>query len=1576
MEADVQKKYNHLVVVTTNLSSDVQSEAFHVAIRDLLKTIQISKKQGFLLASPSANFLDMIDSLIQNTELSIDLAIVAGRVNCLTKVFIQNNPSSVEQLTVHTLQAAEVPKICLLFGIIDCLPNDRWDVAVAIVAEEIVQLLLNFNSVYFYKMKLFHTWLEHVKKIVNLIPNPSPVWGQILLPQSRVMELIDLHWETSQIRNLTGQCLATICDIWRTSESTSQYANVVAKITLTNLTWQSQSKYLILATLVPFIHFKELLFEYPDTIYAMTVSLTSNPKCLLAAGTALFKALAKHLTPEDWEDYCQSVLLEALNHVNPDTQRNAANHWLPCMILASPVLLMELKQRLRKTDRLNWLAYVSLLKLMDQLDENDILLTQQALHHGDEDVRVAAFGILLHKTQKTEIVRPEDWILVKKIVFRNLRCDNSLFKFKLLSTIRFFLIRVLKSCLSRMKTKGAIDEDIENVRQVYDHLLKCLTPSSCYQKKITLLGILCDIHHLFGASDTKAENLVRGSSLTNRNELITLAGERWNFTGKESLERYTICLMDDNADVRQQAAQLLQNFFPCPPSSYVQLIFNQGLALCDSSSIQRSECGLVALHLVSHWSLTNTSVIPRLTAEFLVGDIYKRFHQLKLDWMASGQAVHGFIGALAKVLHVTNHQNLTVSYTELIALTEMVICSVLDILSSKSIGSSVLNQVIARPFEGKSLSIDDRMCQNVPVVKNGIVFDDLQHELILTRAWLTLKESSNLAVQITTLLLNDERLSKKERVRLVEQCIQIVYQILLRCRREDVVEASGDAMGLLCKKCFLSQENVIRAIPGKLLRNFLERLENLKLLTSATLSSTGMTCLVTKIVSSQSGKSQLDSLLTMATRRLIRVAERPVDTTEGLNDACNISQPVAIHVLKSLVQDALLNVDLQPGLMELIAKLSVNSFSHPLWFIRHAAVQLHGAVIASLVGSSSKTTANLFHKLPGLETFFLDKLARQTDGRHIFAGNLIPVLSILSRLSPDFRNEDRNSRFKFHLMTLLGHPAIHVRQLVAQSLLAFVPLPKTKWITMQLCEDALTLASRSISATPLHLCVRGDSGTNSLHGCLLAIHEFINRCREIAISVQDWEMIRNSVATFVPIEKHHPSFYIKLTILKIFKMLKGMAGTPEFFRIYRDESVRQLYYHHPGFSEWLGITTELVLSEGSLNSVLEAHSLAIQEFLAFYSGLEVVEAAMRSLTNRFARFSRSSVMANHINSYITYFISHWQTHPSLVPVSLDFIQIRGASALQESETSLREHIDFFLNTCMEARHLGSAIALLAFPTASIVIKEAFAKGLLVDNVDDVAVRLSRCLLNASQPEESLPFRLSAAASLKTTGKALVEKAMDNAELTRNLFLLIMCLIYDEAKEVRTETTFFLTELVSSIKSGPHGHPPLLQMNPEECLEEFASQVHHWFSKQHLIPVVIEMLTDPDLEKNDEVKVLYECETQNVFNEEIESIFLLIKIVKSLLGTTGSDGNPFVLDVDVKKVIEGADRTISSIRSFASCKEDTAGWFFIMSKRIYSVLSRLSARLSILAMCCPSCKADGRFVELQSAIHSLIRYKML
>jgi hypothetical protein len=192
---------------------------------------------------------------------------------------------------------------------------------------------------------------------------------------------------------------------------------------------------------LPFTHFKDILCEYPDTIYSITTSLDSN--ILLAAGTALFKAFTKKLTSDEWEDYCQSVLLDALNHSNRNTQLNAAHYWIPCLTHALPVVLVELKQRLLKADNFNWLAYISLLKLMDHLDDSDKQLTFRALNHGEEEVRAAAFGILLHTNKKTEVIRAEDWELMNNFLINNLRSDNPQFRLKILSTTRLFLIRLL-----------------------------------------------------------------------------------------------------------------------------------------------------------------------------------------------------------------------------------------------------------------------------------------------------------------------------------------------------------------------------------------------------------------------------------------------------------------------------------------------------------------------------------------------------------------------------------------------------------------------------------------------------------------------------------------------------------------------------------------------------------------------------------------------------------------------------------------------------------------------------------------------------------------------------------------------------------------------------------------------------------------------------------------------------------------------------------------------------------------------------------------------------------------------------
>lgn len=634
-----------------------------------------------------------MEALIRNSTLTIDLAIVSGKIYCLTKVFIQKYPITVQDLLTQSCQINEkIPKICILFGIIDCLPTDKCDVTVSAVAEEILKLLRNFNSVYFHQMKLLLSWLQYVRSIVPLIPSSDPVRTKFFLPPSEMIEIINLHWETVQVQTLPEQCLTTVCDIWRTIQPSSQFADIVAKMTLTNLSWKSKTKYLILATLLPFTHFSDILCEYPDTIYATTASLDSNS--LLPAGTALFKALAKHLTSDEWEDYCQSVLLDAFKHSSRNVQHNAVQYWLPCLSHASSVVRVELKERLLNADRFNWLAYVSLLKLMDTIEDNDRLLTFHALNHGEEEVRATAFGILLHTNKKTEVIRAEDWDLVQKFLLTNLRSDNPQFRLKLLSTTRLFLIRVLESCLSRLKTNiPSLDQDIERLRLLHDSLLECLTPLSSYQRKVASLGALRYILQLFGDSDAQADSLAKGASLTRRRHLVDLAGDRWNWTGKKtgklSLDRYTLCLMDEVIDVRQKAFEILRDFFPCPPPNYVRILYKQGIEMCDSAKFQKSECAHVVIQLVFHWALAEPSIVPELTVEFLVEAIRKRFQKLKLDWMtgASREPIHGYVGALAKVLQVPHNQQLTTSYSDLIELSQTISCFMLDSLGLKSTGN-------------------------------------------------------------------------------------------------------------------------------------------------------------------------------------------------------------------------------------------------------------------------------------------------------------------------------------------------------------------------------------------------------------------------------------------------------------------------------------------------------------------------------------------------------------------------------------------------------------------------------------------------------------------------------------------------------------------------------------------------------------------------------------------------------------------------------------------------------------------------------------------------------------------------
>jgi hypothetical protein len=66
-------------------------------------------------------------------------------------------------------------------------------------------------------------------------------------------------------------------------------------------------------------------------------------------------------------------------------------------------------------------------------------------------------------------------------------------------------------------------------------------------------------------------------------------------------------------------------------------------------------------------------------------------------------------------------------------------------------------------------------------------------------------------------------------------------------------------------------------------------------------------------------------------------------------------------------------------------------------------------------------------------------------------------------------------------------------------------------------------------------------------------------------------------------------------------MLPSMAGDVDFFKPYREELVRKLYYNQPGFCDWLRLKTELIVNKISLNCMLPA----IEHFLPIHNGIEI-----------------------------------------------------------------------------------------------------------------------------------------------------------------------------------------------------------------------------------------------------------------------------------------------------------------------------------------------------------------------------------
>ena len=148
--------------------------------------------------------------------------------------------------------------------------------------------------------------------------------------------------------------------------------------------------------------------------------------------------------------------------------------------------------------------------------------------------------------------------------------------------------------------------------------------------------------------------------------------------------------MDEVQDIRERAAAILRDYFQ-PAADYLLILYQNGYRLCDSPKFPRSECGASVLQLVAFWASQSTvDVVAQFASldravPFLMNEIQSRFEKLQADWLtgASQSPVHGFIGALTKVLQLNSHVQLD-TYQHLIELCQVVSNYMLVTLSNKS----------------------------------------------------------------------------------------------------------------------------------------------------------------------------------------------------------------------------------------------------------------------------------------------------------------------------------------------------------------------------------------------------------------------------------------------------------------------------------------------------------------------------------------------------------------------------------------------------------------------------------------------------------------------------------------------------------------------------------------------------------------------------------------------------------------------------------------------------------------------------------------------------------------------------
>ncbi|KAL7751641.1 hypothetical protein RI367_003107 [Sorochytrium milnesiophthora] len=606
--------------------------------------------------------------------------------------------------------------------------------------------------------------------------------------------------------------------------------------------------------------------------------------------------------------------------------------------------------------------------------------------------------------------------------------------------------------------------------------------------------------------------------------------------------------------VRLAALDLLLVISHPLPGVDVQALLSRSMRLLNSSRPSDSHSGALLMQLVVQCFVLKGAMqvtVPGATCQqptpllsfvgSLVSLLDAQREAARQDLVAAAQKSpsHGTLAALAHILGAVNFSGS--EFTAHVHVWQQLALRILGVI--RELYTAVADVLCDQAPEGNVPHDYREMEEAIDALMGDEALDDraTTSQQILSFAWRTVKESSNLVGVLTTrapLPTSFGDTTSLLSFQNVEACGDFLRNQMASVRHRGAFSSIYPAFVGLSSALLSSSRPALAALPKRWLSETLMAIRESDGL-SITRRSAGLPYIVLALVVCDASRKQF---LPMTMRMLHDIASETSSPDE--TSTVDLPQVHALNILRRLFEDAKLGQDVRPYTADALT-LSIDKLSSPIWAVRNCAMMLFTALVNRVFGSKKRrdehhsmnkiTAKEFFHRYPTLHGVLLGhfstataSMVPATSGQIKLPATLHPVLILLSRLHPsplDTANQMFSMDPFVPLIEQCSASSIwKVREMAAK---AMAPLVAPADVASFCCQ--LVAASVHMKQNQAHGALLQVLEILGLHAPLLSMDAKLDLCARLGPS-----LVATADANFCPL--------VKSCFLQIVPLYAGMPG--------------------------------------------------------------------------------------------------------------------------------------------------------------------------------------------------------------------------------------------------------------------------------------------------------------------------------------------------------------------------------------------------------------------------------------------------